>query len=135
MSSSLSDNRNGQILIVEDDPNVRRSLGRVLRLAGCEITSACSGEQALQYLEEADYDLVYLDVLLPGMDGLEVLRKLRENSPDLAVIFLTAHASLHLAKEALRLGAEDYLTKPIYPEVLISKTKAFLAEKLNLRSN
>jgi DNA-binding response OmpR family regulator len=80
-------------------------------------------------LEATPYDLVYLDIRLPGTDGLQVLRQIHDRYPQLAVVLLTAHASISSAVEAVRLGATDYLIKPITPEALIARTRTILTDQ------
>jgi DNA-binding response OmpR family regulator len=118
-----------RVLVVDDETNLRQTLARILHQIGCEVTTATSGVEALQRLESAAYDLVYLDIRLPEMDGLQVLREVHDRYPQLAVVLLTAHASIQSAVEAVRLGAIDYLTKPINPEALIARTRTILADQ------
>jgi len=123
----------GRVLVIDDEDSLRRTLTRVLRSADCEVASAADGHEALRRLAVTSYDLVFLDIRLPEMDGLEVLQKIRQTHPRLPVIMLTAHASLQSALEALRLGASDYLLKPITPETLVSRTRVILNEQAVLR--
>ncbi len=118
-----------RVLVVDDEENLRQSLARILQQLNCEVTTAKDGTEALQRLEAAPYDLVYLDIRLPGMDGLQVLRQVHDRYPQLAVVLLTAHASISSAVEAVRLGATDYLIKPITPEALITRTRTILADQ------
>jgi DNA-binding response OmpR family regulator len=118
-----------RVLVVDDEANVRQTLARILHQIGCEVTTAANGAEALQRLEAAPFDLVYLDIRLPGMDGLEVLRQIHDRYPQLAVVLLTAHASISSAVEAVRLGATDYLIKPITPEALIARTRTILTDR------
>lgn len=120
----------GAILIIDDEAALRQTLTRILRQAGYDVTTAADGAEALQRTASANYDLVYLDLHLPGLSGLQVLRELHRLNPYLPVILFTAYASLQSAVEALRLGATDYLVKPIAPETLLSRTRAALAEQL-----
>jgi DNA-binding response OmpR family regulator len=119
----------GSVLVIDDEPTLRQTLTRILRQAGCEVTAAADGSEALQRLTTSSYDLAYLDIHLPGMDGLEVLKQIQQRYPQLPVILFTAHASLESAVEAIRLGATDYLIKPIDPETLLSRTRVVLEEK------
>jgi DNA-binding response OmpR family regulator len=118
-----------RVLVVDDEANLRQTIARILHQMGCEVTTAADGIEALQRLEAAPYDLVYLDIRLPGMDGLQVLRQIHDRYPQLAVVLLTAHASISSAVEAVRLGATDYLIKPIGPEALIARTRTILADQ------
>jgi DNA-binding response OmpR family regulator len=118
-----------RVLVVDDEANLRQTIARILHQLGCEVTTAADGAEALQRLEGASYDLVYLDIRLPGMDGLQVLRQVHDRYPQLAVVLLTAYASISSAVEAVRLGATDYLIKPISPEALIARTRTILADQ------
>jgi DNA-binding response OmpR family regulator len=118
-----------RVLLVDDEANLRQTLARILHQAGCDVTSAADGAEALQRLDSATYDLVYLDIRLPDVDGLQVLRQIHDQYPQLAVVLLTAHASISSAVEAVRLGATDYLIKPINPEVLVARTRTILADQ------
>jgi DNA-binding response OmpR family regulator len=122
-----------RVLVVDDEANLRQTMARILRQMGCEVTTAPDGAEALQRLETAPYDLVYLDIRLPGMDGLQVLRQVHDRYPQLAVVLLTAHASISSAVEAVRLGATDYLIKPITPEALIARTRTILTDQATQR--
>ncbi len=102
-----------RILFVDDDVQVRMALARLLELLGYHVDEASSGEQALQLLECTPYDLAILDILMPGMDGIEVMHRARQVDPDLPIVFLTGHGSVESAAEAVRSHAADYLLKPI----------------------
>jgi DNA-binding response OmpR family regulator len=117
----------GRILIVDDEPALRQTLVRVLQQAGFEGTTAESGEQALAFLSAAEYDLVYLDLRMPGLSGLEVLKRIHGLYPAVPVILFTAQPDMQSALEALRCGAADYLLKPLRPDAIIEKTQALLA--------
>lgn len=101
-----------KILVVDDEASIRFSLEEMLTRDNYEVMTAESGEAALKLLVAETFDLVLIDLQLPGISGMEVLTELRKNSPETAVIVLTAHASLETAVEALRHGAHDYLFKP-----------------------
>jgi DNA-binding response OmpR family regulator len=117
------------ILVVDDEATMRRSLADILRLEGYRVQTAASGEEAILRIKEEIYDLILLDLKMPGIGGIEVLQFTAEYSPDSQVILLTAHGSLESAIEALRLGAQDYLLKPSSPETIL----ASVAKALNLR--
>jgi len=119
----------GNILIIDDEASLRHGLTRILKLAHFDVTTAEDGRQALSLVNASNYDLVYLDIRLPDMDGLLVLKEIRKRYPDLPVILLTAYGSLQTALEALHLGATDYLLKPIDPEVLVARTRIILEEQ------
>jgi len=100
------------VLIVDDEPNVRRVLGTLLEQAGYVTRRAESGQRALELVRSQDPDLVLTDLKMPGMDGMELLRALRESFPEIPVILLTAHGTVETAVEAMKQGAYDFLTKP-----------------------
>jgi len=102
-----------RVLIVDDEKNIRFSLSKALEKLEVPVEAAASGEEALGKLTQADYDLMLLDLRMPGMDGMEVLRQVSQQLPELKVIIITAYGSLDLAVEAMRLGAVDFLQKPI----------------------
>jgi DNA-binding response OmpR family regulator len=106
------------VLIVDDEPNVRLMFRTALQSAGHETGEAGDGEAALARLRDMAPDLVLLDLRMPGMDGLETLRRMREADDDTAVVIVTAHGSIPDAVAAMKLGAIDFLTKPVTPEDL-----------------
>lgn len=114
--------------MVDDEPTVRTSLRDLLSLRGYHVDEASSGEEALARFEGADYDLLLLDVRMPGMDGPEVMRHLRKDHGDLPVIILTAHASVDSAIAAVKLNAADYLLKPFKIEDLIATVDRVLED-------
>ena len=101
-----------RLLVVDDDEVFLRPLHRTLELAGYEVLPVQSGEEALDTLKIEDVDLVLTDRRLPGMDGVALVRQIKTDHPDLAVVVMTAYGTIESAVEAMRLGAEDYLVKP-----------------------
>lgn len=106
------------ILIVDDEPIVRESLGSWFREEGFEVDIAQSGREALEKLTKRTWDIFLLDIKMPGMDGLELQRRIREINPGAAIIIMTAYASVDTAVEAMKQGAYDYIVKPFDPENL-----------------
>src|SRR6185436_1185783 len=102
-----------RILIVDDEPGIRQSLKGVFEDEGFTTEAVSSGEDCLKKIEQNPYDLVLLDIWLPGMDGLETLRKLREKSPRTHVIMISGHATIATAVSATKLGAYDFIEKPL----------------------
>ncbi|MCI0398499.1 MAG: response regulator transcription factor [Chloroflexi bacterium] len=119
----------GTVLIVDDEAILRRTLTRILRQAGCQVMAAADGGEALQLLATSPCDLVFLDIRLPGLDGLQVLAQIHRLYPELPVVLFTAHATLQSALDAIRLGASDYLVKPVDPETVLARTRTILAER------
>jgi two-component system nitrogen regulation response regulator NtrX len=116
-----------RILIVDDERNIRRTFEMVLRADGHEPLSAASGEEALQILADQEIDMVILDVRLPGMDGLAVLRAIKEADPERVVIMISGHGTIATAVEATQEGAFDFLEKPC------SRERILLAVRNGLR--
>jgi DNA-binding response OmpR family regulator len=102
-------------------------LARILKRAGLDVTTAASGQEGLDFLSKQSFDLVYLDIRLPNMSGLEVLKIIHTKFPELPVVLFTAQPDLTSAIEAVREGAVDYLLKPLKPQALIDRTQAILA--------
>src|SRR5437879_1396126 len=100
-----------RLLVVDDNKNMRVTLGIILRREGHEVAEAETGEAALEKLSEG-FDLVLTDLRMEPMDGIELLRRVRQASPGVEVIVMTAFATIDSAVEAMRLGAADYVTKP-----------------------
>jgi DNA-binding response OmpR family regulator len=123
----------GHILIIDDEAPLRQTLARILQRAGHQVTTAESGEMALSMLSNTPFDLVYMDIRMPGMPGLEALKIVHSSQPDLPVVLFTAQPDLHSAVEALRLGATDYLLKPLQPHILIERTSTILAHQQKQR--
>src|SRR5512136_2053114 len=117
------------ILIIDDEPNLRRSLGLILQRAGYAVTTASDAAEALDVLQAGAYDLTFLDIKLPDQNGIELLPQLRELYPDMPILILTAHATLDTAITAVRLGARDYLLKPIDPENILTRVECLLQEE------
>ena len=122
----------GRILLIDDDTAARRSLSRALEKQGYEVEDHDAGAPALARLESGeDYDLVFTDLKMPEIDGLEVLRRVRALDPELPVILITAFGTIETAVEAMRLGARDYVTKPLdLFEVRTKVDKALRASRL-----
>jgi DNA-binding response OmpR family regulator len=120
-------NITGKILIIDDEVVLRQTLARVLQQAGFEATSAENAEQALVFLKSTVFDLVYMDLRMPGLHGLEALKLIHEQYPGLPVVLFTAQPDINSAVEALRNGATDYLLKPLKPQAIIERTQTILA--------
>ena len=115
------------ILIVDDEPNLRRTVARILQRAGFEVTTASSGKEGLALLSQHSFDMVYMDIRMPDMNGLEALKSIHATYPQLPVILFTGQPDLNSALSALRHGALDYLEKPLKPETLIERARTTLA--------
>ncbi len=118
----------GKILVVEDNPDILELVAYNLEAQGYEVTRAMTGENGLSQAARVGPDLVILDVMLPGINGLDVCRKLKQNEAtrSLPVILLTAKSEDADIISGLELGADDYITKPFSPKVLIARVRALL---------
>jgi DNA-binding response OmpR family regulator len=114
------------ILVVDDDTLMRRSLDLQLQQAGYRASTAASAEDALALVHQDRPDLILLDIGLPGMDGLEALRHFQKEIPSIPIIFVTARRRELDTILGLELGADDYITKPFNPDVLLAHAKAVL---------
>lgn len=118
-----------RILIVDDEQGIRSSLAGVLKDEGCLADTAASGEQALAALEKQAYDLVLLDVWLPGMDGIETLKAIIEKQRQVSIIMISGHGTIETAVKATKLGAFDFLEKPLSYEKTLLVIKNALRQK------
>lgn len=125
-----------RILIIDDEENIRRVTRLTLEAAGYEVNEAGDGERGLEaFGDGGDWDAVLLDQRMPGMDGLETLRHIKERQPDARVIMATAYASIELAVEAMKLGATDFVRKPMTPEILRNAVAAALSKQTQRRAS
>ncbi len=115
-----------RLLVVDDDPSLREALALVLDLNGFDVTTAQDGREAIRTLAIASPDAVVLDVLMPGLDGLEVCRRMRAAGDRTPVLMLTARAEVGERVAGLEAGADDYLAKPFAREELIARLRALL---------
>jgi Response regulator containing CheY-like receiver, AAA-type ATPase, and DNA-binding domains len=111
----------GTILVVEDQDSARESLVDLLKGESFEVHAAEDGKAGIALIDQYDLDLVLTDLAMPGADGIAVLRHIRDVSPQTLVILMTAHASVDTAVEAIRLGAQDYLLKPLILKMCCAK--------------
>lgn len=119
----------GTILVADDEVLARQSIAEVLREEGYRVYEAANGQAALDVLEEVEIDVVLSDLKMPGVDGLEVLRTVRDRYPQTMVLLMTAYASVETVVEALRLGAQDYLLKPILIDDVLHRVRRLLEHK------
>lgn len=104
------------ILVVDDEKNIRLTLSQVLESLDYLVETAANGQEVLTRLENPQLSLILLDLRMPGMDGMEVLRQVRELRPDVRVIIMTAYGTVESAVEAIKLGAVDFISKPFTPD-------------------
>lgn len=122
-------NKKPDILIVDDEEVVRRSYARILSGAQCNTEAVLSGDEALRAMERRPYDVVLLDLRMPGTDGMTVLKTIKQKWPDSEVVVITGYPSIESAKESVRLGAYDYLAKPVGPDEVIGAMQGAVTRK------
>jgi DNA-binding response OmpR family regulator len=116
-----------RVLIIDDEDNIRRMMRLALEAAGYDVGEAVNGQQGLDlYADGSVWDVVLLDQRMPGMDGLEVLRRINQRDATARVIMVTAYASVELAVDAMKIGATDFVRKPMTPEILRGAVAAAL---------
>jgi DNA-binding NtrC family response regulator len=118
-----------KVLVVDDDEVVRLSHRRSLSGADCSVAVAPSGADALAAMELDSYDVVLLDLRMPGLDGMTVLKTIKEKWPDSEVVVITGYPTIESAKEAIRLGAFGYLAKPVGPDDIINAAQGAITQK------
>lgn len=121
------------ILIIDDEANLRRSLSVILQRAGYSVTATACAQDAWLALAAGSFDLVLLDIKMPDANGLELLPQICAGYPDVAVVLITAHATIESAIEAVRKGARDYFLKPINPNLLLARVEEILTNKDHAR--
>ena len=124
-----------QILIVEDDRKMRLALREIMTKEGYSVDTVETGEAALGRVEETSYDLVITDLKLPGIDGMSLLKAIRKSRPDTSVVIITAYATVDTAVDAMREGAEDYISKPFNLDEIRIIVKKVLEKKALLDDN
>jgi DNA-binding response OmpR family regulator len=123
-----------RILLVEDSERLRRSLATGLRRSGYAVDLAADGMEGLWLARSHDYDVVILDIMLPGLDGLSVLRRLRSDGKNLHVLILTARDTVDDRVKGLRAGADDYLVKPFAFDELLARIEALVRRRHGVKS-
>ncbi|MEW6675323.1 MAG: sigma-54 dependent transcriptional regulator [Nitrospirota bacterium] len=123
------------VLVVDDEEGIRESLSGILEDEGCDVLTSSSGEEALRIIKEQNPDLVLLDIWLPGIDGIQTLKEIKGLKPDLPVVMISGHGNIELAVKATRMGAYDFLEKPLSLEkVLISAKRAIERRTLEIEN-
>lgn len=119
-----------KVLIVDDEERLRNTMRKLLAVEGLEADSAGSGAEAIEKMRAGKFDVVILDVRMPGMTGVETLAEIKKIDPEVEVIILTGYASVDTAKDIMKLGAYDYLLKPYSREELMERIDAAFDRKL-----
>jgi len=121
-----------RVLIVDDEEIARISLAEILRLEGFDIQTASGGQTAVELLHSEHFDVMVLDLKMPGMSGIDVLKAIVDTLPDLKVIVLTAHGSMDTAIQALRFRVHDYMLKPVLPSQIVDCIESALVSRASL---
>ncbi len=119
-----------QILIVDDEPNIRKALSGLLQDEGYDVRACASGEECITQLSKASADVVFLDVVLPGMDGLQTLEHVKSVSPETKVLMMSGQADLAMAVKATKLGAHNFLEKPLHPDRVLLELKNIADQRM-----
>lgn len=119
-----------KVLLVDDEVDFLDTLSERMRARGMNVVTSSSGEEALKKVEREPYDVIILDLMMPGVDGLEALKVLKAKRPELQVILLTGHATVEKGIEAMKLGAIDFLEKPADINKLTEKIKKAQVKKM-----
>jgi DNA-binding NtrC family response regulator len=120
---------NARILIVDDEAVIRDGLKRILEGESFVVEACSSGFQAIEIMQQREFDLIITDLKMPGMNGIEVLKSVRTLQPDIPVILITGYASIDTAVEAMKNGASDYITKPFGPDIILEKVQNALKQR------
>ncbi len=119
-----------KVLVVDDEEIVRLSHMRTLAGQSCNVEAARGAEESLEKMQKEPADVVLLDLRMPGMEGLAALKTIKERWPETQVVIITGYPSVYTAREAVRLGAFDYLVKPVEPDKVLAVANAAMAQRL-----
>lgn len=124
-----------KILVVEDEKDLNLLIIKMLKKAGYSADGCCDGREALDYLAGSDYDAILLDVMMPNMNGYELLKKLRDRGDDISILMLTAKDAVEDRVKGLDLGADDYLIKPFSVDELLARIRAMTRKRNGNKTN
>jgi DNA-binding NtrC family response regulator len=110
-----------KVLLVDDEEEFLETLTRRLELRGLKVTGATRGAEAVQLADKQNFDAIVIDLAMPGMDGLETLKRIKKSHPDAEIIMLSGQGTVKTSIEAMKLGAEDFLEKPVDMQELLTK--------------
>ena len=119
-----------KVLLVDDEKEFIEVLSERLEVRGFDVKTALSGEEALEWIHKSEFHVILLDVMMPGYNGIEILKEIKRTRPSIHVIMLTGHAKIDTAVRGIELGAYDYLLKPLEIEPLVEKIKMAYDYKL-----
>jgi len=119
-----------KVLLVDDEEEFLETLSSRLEMRGLKVSAVTSGEQAVTEAKEQEYDAIVVDLSMPGIDGLETLKRIKANNPNAEIIMLTGHGSIQSGVEAMKLGAGDFLQKPVELSELMAKIGEAKSKKM-----
>jgi DNA-binding NtrC family response regulator len=117
----MTGRREANVLLVDDEEQFLDVLSQRLEARGMKVKAVTNGEDAVNHVEDHNYDAIIVDLAMPGIDGIETLKRIKAKRPDLEIIMLTGHATVKSGIEAMKLGADDFLEKPVDLNVLLEK--------------
>lgn len=123
-----------KVLVVDDDPQVCKTVAMILQDNGYDVQTFTQGRQGLQAVRKGPFDLALIDIKMPDMNGVELLEKIKNDDPRVAIVVMTAYPDVQTAAETMRLGARDYITKPFREDQLLSAVER-IAQELGLIYN
>jgi DNA-binding NtrC family response regulator len=126
------DELSSNVLLVDDEEQFLDTLSQRLELRGIKVDTVTGGEEAMEKITAKKFDAIVLDLVMPGIDGMETLKRLKEKNPDIQIIMLTGKATVKKGIEAMKLGAEEFLEKPVDLNVLMEKIKKATHNKMLL---
>ena len=126
----MTEELKAKVLLVDDEEDFLKTLAERLETRGLKVSTATSGENALASVEGQAYDLIVLDLAMPGIDGLETLKRIKEKQPDAEIIMLSGQGSIKTSIEAMKLGAEDFIEKPVNIADLMDKISEAKAKRM-----
>ena len=129
----MADKLDASVLLVDDEEQFLQVLSERLTNRGLRVSSVTSGEEAVALVENKNFDAVVVDLAMPGIDGIETTKKIKEKRPDLEIIILTGHATVKAGIEAMKLGAEDFLEKPVDLNVLLERISEAKQKRMRIQ--
>jgi DNA-binding NtrC family response regulator len=117
----MEKNLHAKVLLVDDEDDFLKTLTQRLEMRGLKVTGATRGEEAVELVDKQQFDAIVIDLAMPGMDGLQTLKHIKENHPDAEIIMLSGQGTIKKSTEAMKLGAEDFLEKPVNIQELLKK--------------
>lgn len=119
-----------QVLLVDDEEEFLKTLSQRLEMRGLKVTGATRGEEAVDLADKQTFDAIVIDLAMPGMDGLETLKRIKESHPEAEIIMLSGQGTVKTSIEAMKLGAEDFLEKPVDMQELLKKIKEMKSKRV-----